>query len=298
MHAAVPTLLRPTVKDLGDATVRRALPAPQLAAVGPFVFFDEMGPAEFAAGRGLDVRPHPHIGLATVTFLFAGEILHRDSLGTVQAIRPGEVNWMVAGRGIVHSERTAQEQRHRPHCLHGIQTWLALPRSDEEAQPGFVHFSAASLPTLALTGGRLTVIAGTAFGATSPVAVPGPTLYVEVQLEAGAEMVIPDEHQERAMYVIRGAVTIGSSSPVEAGTMAVLATGAPVTVVAADACHAMLIGGAALDGPRHLWWNLVASDRARIERAANDWQASIDAGFSGGRFSLPPDEQEHIPLPG
>jgi redox-sensitive bicupin YhaK (pirin superfamily) len=293
---AIATVLRPATKDLGDAKVRRALPLPSLPAVGPFVFFDEMGPAEFPAGRGLDVRPHPHIGLATVTFLFEGEILHRDNLGTVQAIRPGAVNWMVAGCGIVHSERTAEERRRRSHRLHGIQTWLALPRSVEDADADFVHHPAATLPRVSEEGVELTVIAGAAFGAASPVAVPSPTLYVEVQLAAGARLTIPDEHEERALYVIRGTAEIEGRS-ISAGTMAILWPGVTVIACATNPCHAMLVGGAPLDGPRHLWWNLVASDQNTLERARDDWQASIDAGFTGCRFSLPPAEKEHIPLP-
>lgn len=295
MTVAVETVFLPNAKKIGDMTVRRALPSRQRNAVGPFVFFDEMGPTEFSAGCGLDVRPHPHIGLATVTFLFEGEIIHRDNLGSVRAIRTGEVNWMVAGRGIVHSERSAPERRGQRR-LHGVQTWLALPRKFEDAVPAFDHHPASAVPVITLGSARLTIVAGRAYGVASPVAVPSPTLYVVVELDRGGDFEIPAEHEERAVYVVQGGFTV-EDQRLEAGMMAVLGRGVPVTINPSEPCRLVLIGGAALDGPRRLWWNLVASDEARIKRARSDWQGAIDSGFSDTRFTLPPGESEFILLP-
>lgn len=275
-------------RDLGGFGVRRALPSGERRMVGPFIFFDHMGPTELAAGHGIDVRPHPHIALATVTYLFAGEMVHRDSLGSLQPIRPGDVNWMLAGRGIVHSERTGDEVRRRGGPLHGIQSWVALPRADEENAPFFDHHPAATIPAIHRAGAALHVVAGEAYGARSPVRVASPTLYVAAALESGAALPLPDEHPERAVYVVEGELAVGPRR-FGAGTMVVFHPGA-AEVHARAASRLVLIGGAPLDGERHIWWNFVASSRERIERAKADWRE--------GRFGVVPgDEREFIPLP-
>nr|MCU0234954.1 pirin family protein [Thermoanaerobaculales bacterium] len=277
--------------------VRRALPSPAWRAVGPFVFWDEMGPGVFAPGSGLDVRPHPHIGLATLTYLFEGGILHRDSLGTVLEVEPGGLNWMSAGRGIVHSERTGPERRAAGHRLHGIQAWVGLPGALEEGEPSFVHHPSAALPAWDQDGVRLRLVAGTAAGRRSPVAVASATLYLHAELAAGAVLELDDEHPERAVYVVSGGLELDGAA-VGAGTMAVLAPGGTCELRASAATRAMVLGGAPLDGPRHLRWNFVHSDRRAIDEAERDWRAAAAAGFRGARFSLPPGEHEHIPLPG
>jgi redox-sensitive bicupin YhaK (pirin superfamily) len=288
MESAIRTLIQPRPRDLGGFSVRRVLPAAGTRMVGPFIFFDHMGPADFAPGTGIDVRPHPHIGLATVTYLYDGALLHRDSLGCVQSIEPGAVNWMTAGRGIVHSERTGEALRASGHRIHGIQSWIALPREAEECEPSFRHHDAASLPDFRLDDARLRVIAGHAFGQRSPVTVLSPTLYVDIRLEAGGSLTLPPEHEERAVYLAEGQASVGGTT-LGAGQMAVLAPGATVRLAAIQDVRAMLLGGAALDGPRHLWWNLVSSSPERIERAKADWAA--------GRFPKVPGETEFIPLP-
>jgi redox-sensitive bicupin YhaK (pirin superfamily) len=275
-------------RDLGGFSVRRVLPAGGQQTVGPFIFFDHMGPATFAPGEGIDVRPHPHIGLATVTYLFEGEFLHRDSLGSAQRIRPGDVNWMVAGRGIAHSERTAAAQRSQPSPLHGIQSWVALPAHDEETEPSFVHHPGATLPEREIDGTVLRVIAGTAFGLESPVRVFSPTLYVDARLAEGATLVLPAEHPERAVYVAAGAVYT-ESSLYEAGCLLVLARGESVRLEAPAGARLMLLGGAPLEGPRYIWWNFVSSRRERIDQAGEAWRE--------GRFAAVPGESERIPLP-
>lgn len=284
VHLLVPP--RPT--DLGGFSVSRLLPHRSCRSVGPFVFFDHMGPADFAPGHGIDVRPHPHIGLATVTWLFDGEILHRDSLGSVQPIRPGEVNWMVAGRGIVHSERTGPERRASGGLLHGIQAWVALPQADEECEPAFAHHAADTLPRIALDGAELILIAGSAWGRTSPVAVASPTFYAEARLAAGATLALDDAYPERAVYVAEGAAGV-DDQPLAAGEFAVLAPGGTVTIAAHGASRLMLLGGAPLDGERTIWWNFVSSRRERIGQAKDDWRAD--------RFAHVPGETEFIPLP-
>jgi redox-sensitive bicupin YhaK (pirin superfamily) len=256
--------------------------------VGPFIFFDHMGPAEFAPGRGIDVRPHPHICLATVTYLFTGEIVHRDSLGFVQPIRPGDVNWMTAGRGIVHSERTDGELRKKGTRIHGIQSWVALPKSAEESEPAFYHHPAATLPTIERGRVHLRVIAGTAFGKRSPVAVFSETLYVDAALPNGSQLEIPDEHRERGIYVAEGCVALDGTE-FGAGRMIVLDEGTTATIRATAVSRLLLLGGAPIDGPRHIWWNFVASSRERIERAKEDWKEQ--------RFARVPGETEFIPLP-
>jgi redox-sensitive bicupin YhaK (pirin superfamily) len=279
-------VIEPRERDLGGFSVRRVLPSAQRQRVGPFIFFDEMGPARFAAGHGIDVRPHPHIGLSTVTFLFEGEIVHRDSLGVVQPIRPGAVNLMTAGRGVVHSERTDPRLRASGSRLHGIQTWMALPDGREEIDPAFEHHPDGSLPEARVGGARVRVILGEAFGARSPVRLHLPTLYLEVRLEAGDALPLPAV-PELAAYLVDGAARIGDAA-LAPHTLAVLDTPCPAPIVAAAACHLLLIGGAPV-GPRHVWWNFVSSSRARIEQAGRDWAAE--------RFAPVPGETERIPLP-
>ena len=281
-------IIQPKARDIGGFSVRRALPHAGRRTVGPFIFFDHMGPAQFPPGGGIDVRPHPHIGLATVTYLFSGEIVHRDSLGVVQPIRPGDVNWMTAGSGIVHSERTDPKRRDGSEILHGIQTWVALPKADEEAAPAFMHHPASTLPEFSQGGATCRVIAGTAYGRTSPVAVFQPTLYVDVRLDSGARLKVDDRHDERCVYVAQGEADIGGRRSVE-GEMIVLTPGADVVISATQPARLMLAGGAPLDGPRHIWWNFVSSSSERLERAKRDWQE--------GRFAKVPGETEFIPLP-
>jgi redox-sensitive bicupin YhaK (pirin superfamily) len=288
MAAGIERVIEPRPRDLGGFEVRRVLPSGGRQMLGPFIFFDHMGPAEFAPGRGIDVRPHPHICLATVTYLFTGEIVHRDSLGFVQPIRPGDVNWMTAGRGIVHSERTDGELRKKGTRIHGIQSWVALPKSAEESEPAFYHHPAATLPTIERGRVHLRVIAGTAFGKRSPVAVFSETLYVDAALPNGSQLEIPDEHRERGIYVAEGCVALDGTE-FGAGRMIVLDEGTTATIRATAVSRLLLLGGAPIDGPRHIWWNFVASSRERIERAKEDWKEQ--------RFARVPGETEFIPLP-
>ncbi|HEV8501623.1 MAG TPA: pirin family protein [Casimicrobiaceae bacterium] len=288
----VEAVVVPRTSDLGDGfVVRRALPSQSRRMVGPFVFLDAMGPVAFDAGRGLDVRPHPHIGLATVTYLFSGEILHRDSLGSTQPIRPGELNWMTAGHGIVHSERTPADVRQRGSTLAGLQAWVALPQALAETSPAFAHHDAAELPLIDGDGARARVIAGAFAGALSPAATLSPLFYVDVTLDAGARIEMPREHDERAAFVVDGAIEVaGESGVYDAGQLVVMKPGAAITLRARTAAKLMLLGGAPLDGPRIVWWNFVASSRERIEAAKDDWQAR--------RFArVPGDDVEFIPLP-
>lgn len=276
--------------DIGGLVVRRILPDAQARSVGPFVFFDHMGPADFAPGSGMDVRPHPHIGLATITFLFEGAIGHRDSLGVVEVIRPGDVNLMTAGRGIVHSERTPDAERAAGHRLHGIQTWIALPAEDEEIEPSFHHSAAADLPRIHAPGVEGTVVAGTHAGLRSPALVRSGTLFVALRLQAGARYVLDAEHAERAVYVAAGALRLeGVEAPLATGELWVARDAAPLAFEALEPGLVMLCGGAALTGHRHLWWNFVSTRKDRIVQAAQDWQA--------GRFDPVPGEHEAIPLP-
>jgi redox-sensitive bicupin YhaK (pirin superfamily) len=283
----------PRARDLGDGfTVQRALPARQRRTIGPFVFFDRMGPAGFGPGHGLDVRPHPHIGLATVTYLFEGVILHRDSLGTVQLIRPGEVNWMIAGRGIAHSERTPVENRQSSSRLSGIQLWVGLPRRDEGMEPLFAHHGAQQLPLLEQGGARLRLILGTLGGARSPVETLSPMFYADAQLQPEATFELDAEHPERALLLTEGALHVDAEH-FEPGQLLVLRAGRRVRLRAAGGAKGgarlLLLGGTALDGPRYLWWNFVASSRERIQRASEAWSA--------GRFEAVPGDSELIPLP-
>ncbi len=274
-------------RDLGGFSVARVLPSPALRQVGPFVFFDHLGPADFAPGTGIDVRPHPHIGLATVTYLFEGALGHRDSLGTVIDIAPGAVNWMTAGRGITHSERTPPAERAAGQRMHGIQAWVALPDDQIETAPAFAHHPADSLPTIRFDGARRTLIAGHAFHAVSPVATLSPLFYIDVEADAGADVALPDDHAERAVYIAAGAIELDGVRH-DAGRMLVFAAGASVRWRALEATRAMLLGGAAMT-PRHVFWNFVSPSLARIEQAKDDWRA--------GRFATVPGEHEFIPLP-
>lgn len=280
-------LIEPETKDLGEFTVRRALPDKRRQRVGPFIFFDHMGPAEFPPGSGVNVRSHPHIGLATITYLFEGEILHRDSLGYVQAIRPGEINWMTAGKGIVHSEKVTPELLESGQKLHGLQTWVALPLEHEEAEPRFEHYDADGIPRLSRDGVRITVVIGSAYGETSPVQTSSETLYVEARLDDGASLELP-EAQELAVYVVDGDVEVGGQS-VTGGVLAVLASGQSASIAANGSAHVMLCGGDTLEGDRIVWWNFVSSSRERLEKAKQDW---LD-----GNFDPVPGEVDFIPLP-
>ena len=283
------TLIVPRTHDLGGFEVRRAVPSLQARSVGPFVFVDHMGPALFEPGRGIDVRPHPHIGLATVTYLWAGALRHRDTLGSVQDILPGDVNWMTAGRGIAHSERTPPDPRAAGHAVHGMQTWVALPKPDEEVAPSFHHHPAASLPLREHAGARLRVIAGRGFGMESPVRVFADTFNVAVDLDAGAELAIAAEAPERALYVLEGRAQVDGADIPEKHLL-VLDRGVRHVLRASTPLKAMLFGGEPLDAPRHMWWNFVSSSKERLEQAKADWD--------NGAFGLiPGDDVERIPLP-
>ena len=282
----VELVITPGTRDLGDFDVRRVLPSPERKTVGPFIFFDQMGPAAFTPGKGINVRPHPHIGLATVTYLFQGRVLHRDSLGFVQTIDPGAVNLMTAGRGIVHSERTPSELERSGQRLHGIQTWMALPADRQEMEPAFVHYPATTLPRLQHDGVETTVIIGEAYGSRSPVEVEAETLYLEQRLDDGASIDLPERVQERGIYLLEGRLRIGDCM-LEPGTMAIL--GAGHARISADGdCHLVVVGGEPF-GERHIWWNFVHTDSDRIEQAKRDW--------AEGRFAVVPGDDEFIPLP-
>jgi redox-sensitive bicupin YhaK (pirin superfamily) len=288
--AGVALVIVPRAHDLGGFEVRRALPAQERQMVGPFIFFDQMGPGEFLVGRGLDVRPHPHIGLATVTYLFEGTILHRDSLGSNQPIVPGDVNWMTAGQGIAHSERTDAALRTQTNRLFGIQSWVALPKSAEETAPEFVHHPGATLPVLDDRGAHLHLIAGSGWGARSPVATHSSLFYADATLSPGASLPLPDEHEERGVYIVDGEIEVAGDR-FAAGRMLVFRAGDRLALRAGtQGARLLLLGGAAMDGPRYLFWNFVSSSRERIEQAKADWRA--------GRFGkVAGDEQEFIPLP-
>jgi redox-sensitive bicupin YhaK (pirin superfamily) len=276
-------------RDLGGFFVARVLPAMKRRLVGPFIFFDHLTRFELAPGHGMDVRPHPHIGLATVTYLFDGEIVHRDSLGSRQAIVAGDVNWMSAGRGIVHSERTGDERRRDGGVVHGIQCWVALPAADEEMAPQFEHHPRATLPLVERPGARLRILAGHGYGARAPVSVRSPTLYVHAEIEDGAELPLTDEHDERAAYVVEGELACEGSS-YGPGTMLVFRGGARAGLRARGAARVVLLGGAPLGSARHIFWNFVSSSKDRIERAKQEWK-------QGAFPKVPGDEVEFIPLP-
>lgn len=288
--APVDLVIEPRTRDLGDGfEVRRVLPYAKRHMVGPFIFFDHFGPTRFRAGTGLDVRPHPHIGLATITYLFNGEIMHRDSLGNAQPIRPGAVNWMTAGRGIVHSERTPPAVRQHESTIYGIQSWIALPRAREEIAPAFEHVPAASLPLIEGDGVSARLIAGTLFGKTSPVATQSPIFYADVTLRAGATVTMAPAYTQRAAYLLEGAVDCAGAQHAPP-QMLVFDSKARAAITAREPARLLLLGGEPLDGERHIWWNLVSSSVERIEQAKRDWQA--------GRFpKIPGDSEEFIPLP-
>jgi redox-sensitive bicupin YhaK (pirin superfamily) len=278
----------PRTSDIGGFEVRRALPSAKKRMVGPFVFLDQMGPSEFLLGEGLDVRPHPHIGLATVTYLLEGAITHRDSLGTTQVIRPGAMNWMTAGRGIVHSERSPASARQSGSRLFGLQAWVALPQSQEECAPDFAHHAATELPMIEDVGLSLRLLAGELFDQRSPVPVASETLYADIELAAGVGLPIESPMAERAIYLVSGTLKVDGHAH-EPGRLLVIKPGVRLTVSAVSDCRFMLLGGEPMDGPRHIWWNFVSSSRERIEQAKADWQA--------GRFDRVIDETEYIPLP-
>ena len=292
---AIATLIIPRARDIGGFEVRRALPAPRRQMVGPFIFFDQAGPAEFLTGQGVDVRPHPHIGLGTVTYLYRGDFHHRDSIGSDQIIRPGALNWMVAGRGVTHSERTSAEGRSGPNSLFGIQTWVALPEADEEMAPMFEHHGRDALPVIADGGISARLILGTAYGAQAPARMFSETFYLDVKLAPGAMLPLPDDHEDRGIYIGEGAITI-AGQVFEAGRRRVFRPGDRITVGAGEAgARLMLLGGATLEGPRYIAWNFVSSSRERIEEAKAQWRAEE---WGRGRFELPVgDREEHILLP-
>jgi redox-sensitive bicupin YhaK (pirin superfamily) len=286
---AIDQIIVPRSVDLGGFSVRRALPHTRRRMVGPFIFFDHFGPAVLRDGQGIDVRPHPHIGLATLTFLFDGEIMHRDSLGTAQPIRTGEVNWMTSGRGIVHSERTAPERRVSGGGLHGLQCWIAMPTNDEEIAPSFAHHDQAELPVVNAEGANVRIVTGTLYGQHSPVKTLSETLFADASLALGATLPFDANTEERALYIVSGEVDIAGDR-FGAGQLLVFRPGDPITMTAVNEARVVLIGGAAMDGPRHIWWNFVSSRKERIEQAKAEWKAR--------RFDIVPgDEIEFIPLP-
>ncbi len=286
---AVEMVIIPRTGDIGNFEVHRALPFRKKRMVGPFIFWDQMGPGEFVSGQGVDVRPHPHIGLSTVTYLFKGTMDHRDSLGTDMRITPGDVNLMTAGTGIVHSERTGQDIRHGPSALFGIQSWIAQPKNHENGVPAFNHTGKADLPTFSGDGIKGRVILGGFQGVKSPVPTQWDTVYCDLILKAGARIEIPKEIEERALYALRGRIEIGGTEYAPQQMM-VLAPGNTVTIMAKEDAHIMLLGGAAMDGPRYIWWNFVASSQERIEQAKQDW---LNRRFP----DVPNDNTEFIPLP-
>ncbi len=286
----VSAVITPHSKDLGGGFhVKRALPAIEKRMIGPFIFWDEFGPARFEAGKGLDVRPHPHINLATVTYLFEGEIFHRDTLGSAQAIKPGDVNWMNAGRGIAHSERTAPELRATGSPIGGIQSWVALPEKHEESAPFFKHHAESELPLIAEGGKAVRVIAGKLYGKASPVETYSRIFYADARLDAGASLPLDTEYEERGLYLVSGVIEVGGEAH-EAGRLLYFHPGQAITINARTPARFMLLGGDAMDGPRHIWWNFVSSRKERIEQAKEDWKA--------GKFgTVPGDDKEFIPLP-
>ena len=286
---AISNVIVPRTVDIDGLIINRALPSSQTRMVGPFIFFDHFGPAVFRAGQGVDVRPHPHIGLATVTYLFEGEIIHRDSLGMRAAIRPGEINWMTAGRGIVHSERTAAEARIDNAPIHGLQCWVGLPAALEEMAPAFDHYEVAEFPEVNSEGKRVRIVLGTAFGAKSPVKTTSETLFVDVRLISGESIPLDADCEERGIFTVSGEIDIAGDR-FGPDRLLVFRPGDKMTVRALSDAHFMILGGAAMDGPRHLWWNFVSSRKERIEQAKAEWKA--------GRFGIVPgDAEEFIPLP-
>lgn len=292
---AIETLIVPRSRDLGGFEVRRALPAPARQMVGPFIFFDQMGPAEFLTGGGIDVRPHPHIGLATVTYLYKGEFHHRDSTGADQMVYPGEVNWMIAGNGVTHSERTSEERRRKPGELFGIQTWVALPDDAEDTDAAFEHHGKEALPFIEEGGKQVRLILGSAWGERAPVKTFTETFYADVVLEAGAKLPLPDNHEDRGVYVVEGSILVAGES-FAAGRMMVFRPGDHISLTAGETgARLMVLGGETLNGPRYISWNFVASSQERIDAAKEAWR---QGDWEHGRFQLPPgDQSEFIPLP-
>jgi redox-sensitive bicupin YhaK (pirin superfamily) len=288
MTDTVDLVIKARPRDIGGFEVARVLPNARRRMIGPFIFFDRMGPNAFPPGDGIDVRPHPHIGLATVTYLFEGEVMHRDDLGYAQPIRPGDVNWMTAGRGIVHSERTREEIRATDSTLFGIQTWIALPTAEEEREPAFFHHPKDTLPEIARDGATMRLIAGKAYGATAPVETVSPMFYLDVRLAPGARLPVTGEHPERAIYLVEGTIEVAGETFGD-GEMIVLAEGANAELASPDGARVMLLGGSPIDGERHIWWNFVSSSPERIERAKADWKE--------GRFGRIAGDDEFIPLP-
>lgn len=287
MNQSIQHLIEPHVQDLGGFEARRLLPSDTLALIGPFIFFDHLGPAVFPPGKGVDVRPHPHINLATVTYLFEGALMHRDSLGSVREIRPGAVNWMTAGRGIVHSERSPDSERSREVTLHGIQTWVALPNEHEETEPCFRHYPATDLPTWEELGVSFVLIAGAAYNRQSPVQTFSPILYLDVKLTPGSHFTLPGGYSERAVYSVTPGLEI-DGVPLEQHRLAAINAGKDIRISADGEARCILIGGEPV-GERHKWWNFVSSNLDRIEQAKQDWRS--------GRFGQVPGETEFIPLP-
>ena len=292
---SIDIIIEPRMHDLGGFSVGRVLPFAKRRMVGPFIFFDVIGPAVFKPGTGIDVRPHPHIGLATVTYLFSGSMRHQDSLGIDLNIEPGDVNWMTAGRGIVHSERTDDAIRKTGQTMHGIQSWVALPEDAEEMPPEFHHHAKETLPVIECDGAQMRLIAGSAFGEISPVKTFSPIFYLGVEAESGATIPLPDDHEERALYLLEGALTV-DGEPYEQGRMLVFKTGSSPKITTTAKTKLMLLGGAPL-GKRVMWWNFVASSQERLSQAKQDWQSSAKNDFQDSVFSLPPGETEYIPLP-
>ena len=286
---AIDMVIVPRAHDLGGFEVRRALPAPRRQMVGPFIFLDQMGPADFIIGEGIDVRPHPHIGLSTLTYLHDGEIVHRDSLGTDIAIRPGAVNWMTAGRGIAHSERSGRDFRATGGRLGGLQMWVALRKEQEEREPAFVHHEAGDLPLVEGDGSIARVVAGRLFGAESPLAGITDAVFADVEMLAGSKLPLDADIEERAIYIVSGEIEI-SGERFAGGRLLVFRAGDRITVTATRDSRFAILGGPAMDGPRHIWWNFVSSRKDRIEAAKADWKA--------GRFDAVPGDSEFIPLPG
>ena len=293
----IETVIVPRARDLGEFEVRRALPAKERQMVGPFIFFDQMGPVEFLTQKGVSVRPHPHIGLGTITYLYEGVIHHRDSLGYSQDIRPGDVNWMIAGKGITHSERSPADDLMRPdpRPLFGIQTWLALPLAHEETDPSFHHHPKADLPMIEDKGISTRLIMGRGWGEKSPVSTLSDMFYADIRLEPGTSVPLPDDQEDRAIYVVEGEIEVAGDvfSP---GKLVVFRPGDAITVTAGPLGAVFLaLGGETMEGRRHIWWNFVASSKEKLEAAKEAWR---EANFESGRFRLPPDDnQEFIPLP-
>ena len=285
--AAIERVILPRLSDIGGLAVRRALPSVGRKMIGPFIFFDQFGPHEFLLGQGMDVRPHPHIGLSTVSYLFDGEIMHRDSLGIVQPIRPGDVNLMTAGRGITHSERSPGSERAGGKQLFGVQVWTALPKMFEEQEPAFQHVGVAELPRIEAGGKRVRVILGSLYGEDSPVETPHPTFYAEAVLAPGAVLPLDPDYTERAIYIVSGAIDIAGDR-FEAGRLLVFRPDDRISVLALSNARLMLLGGEPMDGPRHVWWNFVSSRKERIDQAAEEWKS--------GRFDTVPGETEMMPL--